>query len=131
MGVSENSFTLSFPGEIMVTMMRRGLEYEGKKNALTHVGYEETLKKWEEKKELIQAELGRAGLTNDEFSLSFVTRLKSHQCIAISMVTLGKDIQGTEWIFQFYLTCYVKPAEKFSQPRPRRTVQESFTEVYL
>lgn len=66
MGVSENSFTLSFPGEIMVTMMRRGLEYEGKKNALIHAGYEETLKKWEEKKELIQAELGRAGLTNDE-----------------------------------------------------------------
>ena len=66
MGLSENSFTVSFPGEIMVKMMGRGLQYEGKKNALIHAGYEETLKKWKENRESIESELGRAGLTNDE-----------------------------------------------------------------
>jgi len=66
MGLSENSFAVSFPGEVMVKMMGRGLVYEGKKNALIHAGYEETLKKWQEKEESIQAHLGRAGLTNDE-----------------------------------------------------------------
>lgn len=51
MGLAESSFTVSFPGEIMVTMMRRGLEYEGKKNALIQAGYQETLKKmvWSER----------------------------------------------------------------------------------
>lgn len=66
MGLAESSFTVSFPGEIMVTMMRRGLEYEGKKNALIHAGYEETLKKWLEARETIEANLGRSGLTKDE-----------------------------------------------------------------
>ena len=66
MGLAENSFTVSFPGEIMVTMMRRGLEYEGKKNALIHAGYEETLRKWYEARGTIEANLGRAGLTKDE-----------------------------------------------------------------
>lgn len=66
MGFSEESFTASFPGEIMVKMMGRGLAYEGKKNAMIQAGYEQTLKTWEEKKESVQAELDRAGLTNDE-----------------------------------------------------------------
>jgi len=66
MGLSEESFAVSFPGEIMVEMMGRGLAYEAKKNAMIHAGYEQTLKTWEEKKESVQAELGRAGLTNDE-----------------------------------------------------------------
>lgn len=66
MGLSENSFTVSFPGEMMVKMMGRGLQYEGKKNALIQAGYEETLKIWREKKESIQSELGRSGLTTDE-----------------------------------------------------------------
>ncbi|KAL9952450.1 hypothetical protein ACROYT_G039709 [Oculina patagonica] len=66
MGLAENSFTVSFPGEMMVKMMGRGLEYEGKKNALIHAGYEATLKKWEETKHKIEDNLGRAGLTQDE-----------------------------------------------------------------
>lgn len=66
MGLAESSFAVSFPGEIMVKMMRRGLEYEGKKNAIIHAGYEETMKKWQEMKETIEVNLGRAGLTNDE-----------------------------------------------------------------
>jgi len=66
MGLAESSFIASFPGEIMVTVMGRGLDYEGKKNALIHAGYEETLKKWYEAKETIEANLGRARLTKEE-----------------------------------------------------------------
>lgn len=66
MDLSKDSFTVSFPGQIMVEVMGRGLAYEGKKNAMIHAGIEQTLKTWEEKKDWIQAELGCAGLTNDE-----------------------------------------------------------------
>ena len=50
----------------MVTMMRRGLAYEGKKNALIHAGYEEAMKKWPQMKETLEINSGRAGLTDDE-----------------------------------------------------------------
>lgn len=66
MGLAESSFAVSFPGEIMVTMMRRGLAYEGKKNALIHAGYEEAMKKWPQMKETLEINSGRAGLTDDE-----------------------------------------------------------------
>ena len=66
MGLAESSFAVSFPGEIMVTMMRRGLAYEGKKNALIHAGYEEAMKKWPKMKETLEINSGRAGLTDDE-----------------------------------------------------------------
>ena len=66
MGLAESSFAVSFPGEIMVTMMRRGLAYEGKKNALIHAGYEEAMKKWPQMKEILEINSGRAGLTDDE-----------------------------------------------------------------
>ena len=66
MGPQESSFTESFPGEIMVKVMRRGLDYEAKKNALVHAGYQETLKKWQERKDFILVNLGMAHLTDDE-----------------------------------------------------------------
>ena len=66
MGFSEKSFTSSYPGEVMVKIMGRGLEYETKKNALIHAGYEETLKKWQDTKKSIQADVDQAGLTDDE-----------------------------------------------------------------
>ena len=66
MGLAESSFAVSFPGEIMVTMMRRGLAYEGKKNALINAGYEEAMKKWPQMKETLEINSGRAGLTDDE-----------------------------------------------------------------
>ena len=47
MGLSEGSFFGSFPGEIMVTMMRRGLDYEKKKNAMLGAGYDATIAKTE------------------------------------------------------------------------------------
>lgn len=46
MSLAEKSFNVSFPGEMMVKMMGRGLDYEAKKNAMIHAGYQETLKKW-------------------------------------------------------------------------------------
>ena len=64
MGLAETSFNISFPGEMMVTMMRRGLDYEAKKNALIHGGYEETLRKWQEIKESV--DIDEMGLTSDE-----------------------------------------------------------------
>ncbi|XP_031565217.1 uncharacterized protein LOC116300481 [Actinia tenebrosa] len=65
MGLSEHSFSVSFPGEMMVTMMRRGLDYEAKKNALIHGGYEATLKKWQQIKDTL-GNIDNIGLTNDE-----------------------------------------------------------------
>lgn len=65
MGLAEHSFNVSFPGEMMVTMMRRGLDYEAKKNALIHGGYEETLKKWQQIKDTL-GNIDNIGLTKDE-----------------------------------------------------------------
>ena len=66
MGLSESSFDLSFPGEIMVEMMQRGLDYEAKKNAMIHAGYEETIKRWKVEGEEISAKLEGTGLNKDE-----------------------------------------------------------------
>jgi len=66
MGMSETSFIISFPGEIMVNVMGRGLAYEAKKNALIHAGYEATLKCWEHRKEVLTQNTEGMKLTNDE-----------------------------------------------------------------
>lgn len=68
LGMEEQSFGLSFPGEIMVEVMKRGLDYEAKKNALVHAGYQETLKIWQEKRDSFLANLEKLNicLTNDE-----------------------------------------------------------------
>ena len=66
MGLAEKCFSLSFPGEVMVKMMKRGLDYEARKNALIHAGYQETLRRWQESKDSFVARLGKTGLTDDE-----------------------------------------------------------------
>eukprot|EP00794_Sanderia_malayensis_P007357 gene7357-8177_t len=66
MGMHAHAFTVSFPGEIMVNMMRRGLDYEAKKNAMIHAGYEATLKRWERVKEKIVEKIKGINLTENE-----------------------------------------------------------------
>ena len=66
MGMSEHSFTFSFPGEVMVNVMKRGLEYEAKKNAIIHGGYEATLKFWESRKDILTVNTEGLNLTRDE-----------------------------------------------------------------
>ena len=66
MGMSEHSFTYSFPGEIMVNVMGRGLAYEAKKNAMIHAGYEATLKCWESRKDVLSQNTEGLNLTRDE-----------------------------------------------------------------
>ena len=65
-GMSELSFTTSFPGEIMVNVMGRGLAYEAKKNAMMHGGYQETLEKWQKIKDSVGPSANRIGLLQDE-----------------------------------------------------------------
>ena len=66
MGMSEQSFTVSFPGEIMVNVMGRGLDYEAKKNAIIHAGYEETLKCWEERQGVLTQNTKGTNLKKNE-----------------------------------------------------------------
>lgn len=68
LGPQEQSLQDSFSGKIMVEMMKRGLDYEAKKNALVHAGYQETLKTWQERKDSILANLEKLNvqLTEDE-----------------------------------------------------------------
>ncbi|XP_072042240.1 uncharacterized protein [Amphiura filiformis] len=69
MGLSEGSFSDSFAGEIMVTMMGRGLDYEKKKNALVGAGYDATLIKTELKEFDFASKLTHCdaiGLTRNE-----------------------------------------------------------------
>ena len=66
MGLSEHSFTISFPGEMMVNVMGRGLDYEAKKNALIHAGYAETMKRWEKSNDDITKNTEGKMLTKDE-----------------------------------------------------------------
>lgn len=66
MGLSQYAFNISFPGEIMVNVMGRGLDYEAKKNAMIHAGYEVTLKRWEAIKDKLLPKIEGMGLTNNE-----------------------------------------------------------------
>ena len=66
MGLNEHSFTISFPGEIMVNVMGRGLAYEAKKNAMINAGYEATLKCWEDRREVLTQNTEGLNLTKDE-----------------------------------------------------------------
>lgn len=66
MSLAESSFNISFPGEMMVKMMGRGLDYEAKKNALINAGYAATLTKWEEIKAKNLLNLEELGLTENE-----------------------------------------------------------------
>ena len=65
MSLAEHSFSVSYPGEMMVTVMRRGLDYEAKKNALIHAGYEQTLIKCQQIEDSL-VNIDNIGLTNDE-----------------------------------------------------------------
>lgn len=66
LSMSEKSFTVSFPGEIMVCMMGRGLAYEATKNAMIHAGYEEILRSWESRKDSVFCKTKGMNLTEDE-----------------------------------------------------------------
>ncbi len=66
MGMSQYAFTVSSPGEIMVNVMGRGLDYEAKKNAMIHAGYEATMTRWERKKDEILLNTQGMNLTNNE-----------------------------------------------------------------
>lgn len=69
MGISEGSFVTSFAGEMMVTQMGRGLDYEKKKNAMLGAGYDETLRLLETKESDFDEKLAKSddiGLTPNE-----------------------------------------------------------------
>ncbi|XP_032228268.1 uncharacterized protein LOC5504108 [Nematostella vectensis] len=66
MNLSEHCFAVSYPGELMVTMMGRGLGYEAKKNAMMHSGYEATMKRWQDHEKSIKDAVAHIGLTRDE-----------------------------------------------------------------
>ena len=129
MGLAESSFAVSFPGEIMVTMMRRGLAYEGKKNALIHAGYEEAMKKWPQMKETLEINSGRAGLTDDEIFAVICYTLENPPVYRYFNSDTRRGYTGDGMDFQFYRTFSERLAGKFSRPRPKKVAQESFTAV--
>lgn len=76
MDMSEHSFDYPFAGEMYVTVMGKGLDYEAKKNAIINAGYKKTLKFWENIYN-VRPKLKDLPLTEDEKQAVFCYTLEN------------------------------------------------------